>query len=274
MSDPTNADPVRSRCEAMFLANLPLIHRLIAAVARQHRLSADEAEEFGSVVRLRMISDDYAVLRKFGGRSTLRTFLTVVIQRMCLDFRAAQWGKWRPSMRSRRAGNVAILLERLTIRDGLTFDEACNVLEINHGLSADRDTLAQIYAGLKLPGRRRPAKDIELNELPTVDYAPDRPLMEAEDARVLAGAAEALGRALARLDPRDRLILQLRYADRMTVADIARTLELNQKWLFRRIDRLTAMLRKELESDGLRADAVLPAIGYTKGSAISVVRVG
>jgi RNA polymerase sigma factor (sigma-70 family) len=245
---------------------------VIAATARRHRLSAEEAEEFAAIVHLRLVSDEYAVLRKFGGRCALRTFLAVVIRRMCLDFRAAQWGKWRPSMRSRRGGEVAVLLERLTIRDGLTFDEACSVLQINHGLTPERDSLAQLYACIEGNGRRRRAREVELDELPTLDYSPDGPLIETEHERALTRAAAALGRALSAMDPSDRRILQLRYAERITVADIAATLGVNQKWVFRRLDRLSAMLRARLEADGLQAEMVLPAIGRARGNDADVLR--
>src|SRR5690554_6597075 len=100
-----------SSAEQLFVENLPLIHRVTAAVARQNRLSVDDAEEFAATVHLRLIADDYAVLRKFRGRSSLQTFLKVVIQRICLDFRDAQWGKWRSSAAARRHGEVAIRLE-------------------------------------------------------------------------------------------------------------------------------------------------------------------
>src|SRR5687768_7746324 len=83
-------EAARARCEALFLANLPRIERLIAQVARQYRLSPDDAEEFVSRVLFRLIDNDYAVLRKFKGQCKLITFLRVVFQRLCLDFRAAQ----------------------------------------------------------------------------------------------------------------------------------------------------------------------------------------
>ena len=126
------AAPSRDSCEQLFLTHLSMIQGVAAAIARQHRLSPPDAEEFTADVQLRIIRDDYAVLRKFRGRCTLRTFLTVVIGRMCLDYRIAEWGKWRPSARSRREGDVAILLERLAVRDGPTFEEACTVLETNY----------------------------------------------------------------------------------------------------------------------------------------------
>ena len=266
---PTPAGPLHDACtgwsveqaEQAFLEHLTMIQRLIAAVARQHRLSPDDGREFSSSVLLRLISDDYAVLRKYRGRCLLRTFLTVVVQRLCLDFRAAQWGKWRPAMDTRRAGDVAILLERLTMRDGLTFDEAVRTLQINHRVTLDGDTLLRIYGGFRRRARPRRVSEEEISELPTWQHSPDSNLVSALHDRVMTSASEALGRALADIDPTDRLILQLRFANQMVVADIGRMLSLDYKWIFRRINRLMGILRQRLEAEGLRADEVLPALG-------------
>jgi hypothetical protein len=51
--------------ERLFVKHLTSVRRLTAKVARQHRLSPDDAEDFAGVVSLRLIADDYAVLRKF-----------------------------------------------------------------------------------------------------------------------------------------------------------------------------------------------------------------
>lgn len=83
--------------EAFFLAHLDLIEGVIRWVSRRHRLSPGDADEFGAHARLRLIDRDYEILRRFEGRSSLRTYLTTVIQRTFLDWRIAQWGKWRPS---------------------------------------------------------------------------------------------------------------------------------------------------------------------------------
>src|SRR5882672_5077367 len=62
----------REQLEQVFLAELPMIRRLLASIARRQRLSASEAEDFASEVHLRIISNDYAILRKFRGHSSLR----------------------------------------------------------------------------------------------------------------------------------------------------------------------------------------------------------
>ena len=109
--------------EALFVSRLATIDSIVAALARRRRLSADDAADLSSTVRLRIMADDYAILRKFQGRSSLRTYLAVVIHRLYLDERVARLDKWRPSRE--REGPTAVLFERLPKRDGLTFESAC-----------------------------------------------------------------------------------------------------------------------------------------------------
>jgi len=256
------AEPLsREAAEQLFVEHLAFIQRLTARVARQHRLTLDDAEEFTGVVYLRLIADDYAVLRKFRRRSSLQTYLTVVIRRICLDFRDAQWGKWRTSAVSRRSGQVAILLERLTMRDGLSFEDACAVLAANPAVTAERDTLARVYAEFRVRTRPRFVSDDELGEVAATGGAPDRPLLETERAEQLSRAAAALVDALATLPPRDQLLLQLRFASGLSVASAARLLHLDQKWLYRRYVVLLARLRKWLEAHAVTGSQIAPLLG-------------
>jgi len=74
-------------------------------------LSPEDADDFGSVVKLTLLEGHRASLRRFDRRSSLYTYLTVVIQRMFLDYRIRMWSQWRPP-EARRAGAGAILLKR------------------------------------------------------------------------------------------------------------------------------------------------------------------
>ena len=106
--------------EADFLKALPVIDDVAGQVCRRHRLSAAEADDFQSEVRLHFIERNYEVLRKFEGRCALSTYVNVVVQRVFLDFRNRMWGRWRPSTEARRLGPNAILIERLVSRVGWT----------------------------------------------------------------------------------------------------------------------------------------------------------
>ncbi len=75
----------------------------------------------------------------------------------------------------------------------------------------------------------------------------------APDANVEAAEIrEALERALARIDVSDRLLLRLRFEDELSVPEIARLLREQSPFpVYRRIDGILAVLRKELTLAGI-----------------------
>jgi len=79
--------------EQLFLSQLPVIERVIGWVCARRCLRGADAEDFASTVKCRLIEDDYEILGKFGGRSSLKTYLTVVINRLYLDFQVQRFGK-------------------------------------------------------------------------------------------------------------------------------------------------------------------------------------
>ena len=90
--------------EREFLDHLPVIDQVVQFIGRRHRLDPGAIEELQSAIHLKIIDNDYEVLRKFEGRSSMRTYLTAVVQRHFLDSRTALWGRWRPCACARRAG--------------------------------------------------------------------------------------------------------------------------------------------------------------------------
>ncbi len=240
--------------EKLFLANLPIIDAVIGQVCRRQRLTAAEADDFASEVHLHFIERNYDPLRRFEGRSSLRTFLIVVIQRLCLDYRNRTWGRWRPSIEARRLGSIAILIERLMVRDGRSLQEVVETLRTNHGVEMD----AALEALCVKLARRAPARQF----VPEVE-AVNVPAPLQED-NVLRGEQEflakrvqaALDRVRQALPPEDGLILKMRFEDAVPIVNIAAALHLNQKRLYRRLEVLLAMLRKGLEAEGISRDEV------------------
>ena len=88
--------------------------------------------------------------------------------------------------------------------------------------------------------------------------------------RQLAERTErTLGKELAKMAAEDRLLFRMAFEDGFTVADIARTLGLEQKPLYRRLERLLKQLRAALEAVGIDAVAALELVGF-RGSAWSI----
>lgn len=230
------------------------IEAVLAHVRRRHLLSPDTAEEFSSWARLRLFEDDCAVLRKFRGQSSLRTYLTTVLLHLFLDWRNAQWGRWRPTAQARRSGPLAIELERLVLRDGRDFDEAVELL-VSTGAAASRAECDQAWAQLKRQPVRKMTTTEVLVEVAARDDAQAR--VDFESMQEKAGrAAGALRQALRRLDDQEQVILRLCYVNRFTAKQIGAVMDLEAKPLYRRIEQIEAKLGALLMAAGVSKDEV------------------
>ena len=233
----------------LYSQHAEVIEAAITYARRGHRLGADAGDEFASWARLRLLDNDCAILRKFEGRSSMRTFLITVVQRLFLDWRNAEWGKWRPTADARRVGPLAIELERLIIRDQLSFNEAVETL-VARNMAASREVCEAAWASLpQRPGRKTTDESVLLN-VPGPGLASDD-VMAAERRAGAANASAAMVQALATLQPQDQLILRLRYHDNITVARIAELVQEDPKSLYRRFTRLLAGVRTFMTKQGI-----------------------
>jgi RNA polymerase sigma factor (sigma-70 family) len=237
--------------EAMFVSNLGIIDGVIRFVCQRHHLTPSEADEFASEVRLRLVENGYEVFRRFQRRSSLRTYLTIVVQRIYLDYRNHLWGKWRPSAEARRLGPIAIRLETLLTREGLRFDQACEVLRTNEGVVLSDSDLAAIAVRLPLRPRRSMVGEEALKGLTTTERASEDGILSKERQDAARRVVIALSVAVQTLADQDRLILRLKFQEGLGIADIARALHLEQKHLYRRFDGLLKRLRQALEAAGI-----------------------
>jgi RNA polymerase sigma factor (sigma-70 family) len=249
--------------EETYLAHLRTIERIAAFVARRNHLNQDEAAEFIQEVRVRLLDDDYGVIRKFKGQSSFSTYLTTVILRLHHQWRVQQWGKWRPSAEAKRIGDKAITLERLLTRDGFTFSEAVNVLTTPAGSAYTVAELDAIYT--RLPPRN--PRPVVVGE----EVVPDAAVVESdaldrvekhEREQAARTAACAMDAVLASLDPEDRLILQMRFWDSLKVPEIARALNLEQKRLYKRLEKLFGVLRREIERAGVSQSDIASILSH------------
>ena len=244
----------RSDLEAVFLENLPVIDRATAQVARRHGFMPDDTAELTSWVKLRIIEDNYAALRKFRGESSIATYLTVVVAMLVRDYCAQKWGRWRPSACARRLGEVATRLETLVHRNGMPLQQAGELLR-TAGLTTFSDLqLSELLA--RMP-TRRPLRPVEVDSetlmhLATSDSA-DSVLANREIDEQREQCRLIVEEAINSLSVEDRLIVRLRFWEGLSVADIARGLKLEQKPLYRRLDRLLSDLRRALTRAGLRS---------------------
>lgn len=244
--------------EAIVVENLAHIQKSATVAARQFGLHGDDAEDFASWVKIRLMEDDYAVIRKFRGESGIRTYLTTVILRMLFAYSRELRGRWRPSAAAERLGPPADELERLVHRDGYSLPQASEKLRTEGRTALTDRELAELFA--QLP-HRQPLRPTEISSESLLDDAEGA---SRADERVTAAEARAerrnllarIGRALAQLTPEDQAIVRLHFQENLSVADVARALNLEQKPLYRRIPRLRERLRELLKREGISEAAV------------------
>ena len=233
--------------ERLFLDNLALILRIVASTCRRNRLTKEESEDFASVVELKFLADDYAVLRKFTGKcnASLRGYLIAVVQHAYQDHRNHLWGKWRPSALAIRLGPLAVKLETMLYRDGLTLDEACAL-----AAPGDREEMQRLATKLR-PRVRRSVEDVEeLDQVPSGDRSPEAVLIDRERETVAAKLERVLADAVAALKTEDKLLLHLRLERRLSLASVAKAFGVDARQLYRRWEILIKQLRARLEENG------------------------
>lgn len=248
----------REDAEALFLAHLNHIDRAALKACGKKGIRGADVEDFTAEVRMKLMEDDYAVVRRFAGNSEFKTYITAVVGRFVVNFIREQRGRWRSSAAAERLGAEAVQLERLVLGGGYSLQQAGEKLRTEGRTARSDAELARLFG--QLPART-PLRPV-VPEPPTgVDAAPgesraDERVMESEAVSRRAEMLDLLGTALGELDLEDQLIVQMRFAKEETVADVARALSLEQKPLYRRVQRLRTRLRGLLERAGLQRDEI------------------
>lgn len=240
----TAAEPDALTRQRRFLEVLPVVDRILGVIARRHALGPSEEDEFSAWVRGRLVENDYAILHKFGGRSSIQTYLSVVISNLFRDYRNSLWGRWRPSAAALRLGPIGVRLEELIGRDGASLREAAEILR-GRGVGLSDREFARLAS--RLPARA--AVEVDLDGL--AEEIPDPAAEPRLSAEVRSRVLSALHSAIETLPAEDRLITRLRFWDGVSVADIARILRVEQKPLYRRLLNIQRGLRGRLELLGV-----------------------
>ena len=243
VTDPADED----RGRALLIAREATIGAVIRRIAGRRRLRRDEADEFSAVVYLKLVENQYAVLRTFRGDSSLATYLTKVVGRLYLDWRTSAWGRWRPSAQASRLGPTAVLLERLLRRDGCSFAEASEMLSTNHRVPESRRDLEQLHAALPHRAKRQMVDLDEIGEIPDTRIDPRE--CECGEGDAARRRRDALARAITALPAADRRLLARRFRDGWRAADIASEIGATAPWVYRRIDTVVRRLRRAVAKE-------------------------
>ena len=247
--------------EEVFLDHLDLIRRVGSSAVRRAGFPPQDAEDFVSRVQLKLVEDDYAVLRKHRGDSSLSTFLVVVVNNQFKDFCNHKLGKYRPSARAKQLGPNALALERLLVRDGHELESAIEILRSQLDVSADE--LRKIADQLPQRTPRRFVNDEVLDQqnLGPPGSTAER-VQDGERAATAERVEAVLNLALKALDVQDLLILKMHFRDGCSFTEIASALRLDQRSLYTRKDKSLRKLHAMLEDEGLTWDAVREILGW------------
>jgi RNA polymerase sigma factor for flagellar operon FliA len=232
--------------------NLGLIDRVVRRVCRRGGVAAGDVDDFASVVKLALVENDYAILRCYEGRSSLSTYLTIVIQRMLGDQRERMYGRWQPSREAEGLGQRAVLIEDLIGRQRRSVDEAMPIIR-SVDASITRSEVVEIAD--RLPRRAPRPREVPLPEeevvpLPASDRA-DTAALDHELRTLSQRAGTLLRNTMAAWPAPDRMLLRLRFESSLTIADIARLMKVPQRPLYRRLEALLDGLRAILLNGGI-----------------------
>lgn len=226
---------------------------------RRERWLGDDAEDFAQWVRLQLLEHKDRWLGAYGGRSSMATYIAVIVTNLVRDYRNHKLGKWRPSAAARRAGKVGIRLDELLHRDRRGLDEAIEILRRNEGFALSATELRTL-AGTLPPHYPRRFDDETPEDLASDDRA-DARLDRSERLEEAARADRALTESIDSLPPEDCLMLRLRYVEGFTIARIARRLGKRQRPLYRHFDALYDVLKTRLQAAGLTKQSVADILG-------------
>lgn len=245
----------------LFEANLGVIDRVITAVCRRARWFGADAEDFASAARLELMENDYAALRRFEGRSSLATFVAIIVHRFLMDEWTRRAGKWHASREAERLGPAAVELEKIVRRDRRSIDEALPIVKaIDPTLT--RDQLAGIEARLPLrePRPHAVALDPETDHFAAMERTDER-VTAWDEQRISDRAGRVIRETLAAMPIEDRMIIRFHFGEAIPLKEVAELLRLPQRPLYRRVEALVRTLRNALLEAGIDAGDARELIG-------------
>jgi RNA polymerase sigma factor (sigma-70 family) len=232
---------------------LTLLGQIVRDVARLGRLTPQDQDDFFQSVQLKMLERNYDTFHRFRGQSSLRSYLTVVVKRLLLDWRNATQGKWRPSAAAVRIGPTAIALERLIHRDGHRTSEAIELLK-SQGCPDSPGLLMAVVERLPARPRRRVIFDDDLMDSVAVGF--EDPIAATDRRQRESRVRRALRSALRQLSPEDFSLIRLRYREGYTIRRAAERLRVKPAVLYRRMERSLRSLRRSLAAAGVEDASV------------------
>ena len=203
---------------------------LILQIARLVTRDRDAAADAFLFACEKLRADDCARLRRFdpAGAASFPTWLRAVTRNLCVDWHRSRYGRLRPFAFLDTLPQLSRETFRLVYQERLSIDEAVIALQPRvpglqrADVQAARDDLWRRLTPQQRHQLRSPREALE--SMASVDDISD-PADEGPGPEALAAFRELrdiLKRELAKLAPRDRLVLRLRFEQDLTLSAIAR----------------------------------------------------
>jgi RNA polymerase sigma factor (sigma-70 family) len=204
---------------------------------------------------VRLIADDYAVLKKYRGLSSFESYLSGVAAKFAIDHFRKQWGRFRYSAKASSIGPEAEELEQLVYRDGFGLEEAMEAVRTYHP-EWSRQYLQDVWN--QLPQRKKPTEVSEEAAAGVAAQETAESSVELGDLRRRVQGLEArLQAALAALPDRSRIMLALRFEGRQPVSRIATIVGLPAPTAQRQIEVALRQLAATLRESGVKPGDLL-----------------
>lgn len=246
--------------EQLYHHSLEALTPILRGLGREKRLSPEELEDLRSDLQIKLLEDDYRVLRQWNRCSSIEDYLKKVTYNSWRDRIRGDKGYVRVSPIATRLGPPAPELEMLLGRQGLTLDEAYQVIKPRFpslSLGETEEIAAKINPRR---GRSFVSEDVVVR-VPDPKLTGDKHLEQREKLVEKRKALGLLRQLLAELPKQDRMLLVHAHAEGVKLSHIARSLGIDQRPLYRRNEKLLTQLRTTLEEAGLRWENLREVLG-------------
>lgn len=241
-----NAEEARN----LFVSNIGITEKIVRKYCYKHNLTEDMADEYCSHVYEKLIENDYKKIREFKGKSSYKTYLTVVITRILID-KIRSGGRWTPSQKALKMGKTAMMLEELVFRNNYSFDQAYNTLITTHNNSISREKAYEIVTELQ----RKRVISARPKETELVDNISDEkvsfPDNEVENKETLNKKTllnNIIQEIRMALSNEERLLLKMHFEDGIKVSVIARVLKKERRYIDSKMSSILHKFKQDILS--------------------------
>ncbi len=236
-----------------------LIERIIEITGR-YRLAEDDKGDFRNHVHMRLLENDCRILCNFRGESAIKPYLAGVTKRQLNNFLG--YRGFRNCTIAIHLGEAAMLLEKLTHGDKLTFDQACEVILTNYKdkIKTSRKELEGFWNRLPI----RPSYEVVLlDDLDAFVFSilPDTTLDREELKEKMEKARKAIQEVLAKIPPEERRVFKLRFFPGMKITRIMAVTGYTRKKIDYCLQKNLERLRKRLKKEGICREDLQDIIG-------------